>query len=373
MSTSPFRVGVDARAAAEVPAGRGRYVRELVRGLVALGDEVEVVLYGRRGWPVEGARWQLLSTRDPLWGAHAGVVAARRCDAVLAANSFLMAAAAGPRSVAMVHDLFGFDRRFGSPPGSVGERLTLPMAAARAGGFVCNSNATRDDLIERFPRLAGRTAVVPLGVDPSFATAAAGDVPARHGLDGAYVLAVGTREPRKNLARLLRAFVGLPSELRERYTLAVAGKVGWGDEETDRLASTHPDIALLGYVDDDDLPALYAGATTFAFPSLAEGFGLPVIEAMAAGTPVLTSNRSSLVEVAGHAARLVDPYEVESIRAGLAELLSDTALREGLARRGPERAAEFTWTRTARETLDYLRSVTSTLAAGKSRDRAVSS
>jgi alpha-1,3-rhamnosyl/mannosyltransferase len=372
MTSTRLTIGVDARAAAEVPAGRGRYVRELVRELIAL-DEADVVLYGRRPWPLPGSDWRLVATPDPLWPVHAGLAAAGRCDVVLATNSFLMAAAAGPRSVAMVHDLFGFDRRFGAPAGGAGERLTLPVAARRAGGFVCDSEATRDDLVDRFPRLAGRTAVVPLGVHPRFAGAVAGDVPARHGLDGAYVLTVGTREPRKNLARLLRAFVELPIELRERFTLAVAGQVGWGDEETDRLASTHPDIALLGYVDDDDLPALYAGAATFAFPSLAEGFGLPVIEAMAAGTPVLTSNRSSLVEVAGDAARLVDPYEVESIRAGLAELLSDTALREGLARRGRERAAEFTWTRTARETLDYLRSVTSTLAAGKSRDRAVSS
>jgi glycosyltransferase involved in cell wall biosynthesis len=373
MTSTRLTIGVDARAAAEVPAGRGRYVRELVRELGALDAEVDVVLYGRRPWPLPGSSWRLVATPDPLWPVHAGIAAARRCDAVLAANSFLMAAAAGARSVAIVHDLFGFDRRFGAPAGGAGERLSLPLAARRAGGFVCDSNATRDDLVERFPRLAGRTAVVPLGVHPRFTGAAPGDVPARHGLDAPYVLAVGTREPRKNLPRLVRAFAGLPEGLRERHRLAIAGSPGWDDAEAERLASSHRQVVLLGFVEDDDLPALYAGATAVALPSLAEGFGLPVIEAMAAGTPVLTSNRSALLEVADGAAQLVDPLDVESIRAGLAELLEDAALRERLARQGRERAAQFTWRRTARETLDYLTSVTSTFAAGNSRDRKVSS
>jgi glycosyltransferase involved in cell wall biosynthesis len=373
MSPRPLTIGIDARAAAEVPAGRGRYVRELVRELVSLDAEVEVVLYGRRGWPLAVSRWRLIATRDPLWPAHAGFVAAQRCDAVLATNSFLMAVAAGRRSVAVVHDLFGFDRRFGAPTAGAGERLTLPLAVRRAGGFVCDSKATHDDLVERFPRLAGRAAVIPLGVDPRFAQAVAGDAPARHGLHRPYVLAVGTLEPRKNLPRLVHAFAGLRRELREGHTLAVVGMPGWGDAETERLAAAHREVRLLGYVEDEDLPGLYAGAAAFAFPSLAEGFGLPVIEAMAAGTPVLTSNCSSLVEVADGAARLVDPLDVNSIRAGLEELLSDQALRDELARRGRERAAEFSWRRTARETLDYLTSVTSTFDAGKSRDRNVSS
>jgi glycosyltransferase involved in cell wall biosynthesis len=275
--------------------------------------------------------------------------------------------------VAMVHDLFGFDGRFGAPPGGAAERLTLPLAARRAAGFVCNSHATRADLVRHFPALADRSAVIPLGVEPRFARAVPGAVPERYGVPRPYVLAVGTREPRKNLPRLVRAFAGLPADLRERYSLAIAGKPGWGDAETERLASAQPGVVLTGYVEDDDLPALYAGAEAFAFPSLAEGFGLPVIEAMAAGTPVLTSNCSSLAEVAGDAARLVDPGDERAVRAGLEELLEDVSLRDRLAHAGRERAAGFTWRRTARETLDYLTSVTSTLDAGKSRDRNVSS
>ena len=373
MPLKPVRLGVDARAAAEVPAGRGVYVRELVRGLLDLDAPVELVLYGREPWPLEGTTWVSLAVGDPIWGARAGMLAARDCDAVLVTNSFLMAAVAGRKSVAVVHDLFGFDRSFGAQRAGHGERATLPLAARRAAWFVCDSAATRHELIDRYPKLAPRTVVVPLGVDSRFSGARSGNVPARYGLGDHYVLAVGTREPRKNLPRLVRAFVDLPPELRARHRLAVAGQAGWSDSETEELAATHDDVTLLGYVPDEDLASLYAGATAFAFPSLAEGFGLPVLEAMAAGTPVLTSDRSSLPEVAGDAALLVDPTDVGAIRAALERLLSDAELRAELAVRGTDRAARFTWRETARHTLDYLTSTTSMFEAGNSRARKVSS
>ena len=371
MRPNPFRLGVDARAASEVRAGRGVYVRELARALLALDEQVEPVLYGREPWPLPGSRFVSVRARDPIWSARAGLQAARECDAVLAANSFLMAAVAGKASVAVVHDLFGFSRSFGAPAGGLGERATLPLAARRAAGFICVSDATRADLVARYPALDSRAVAIPLGVGERFAGAVAGDTPARLGLDGEYVLAVGTREPRKNLARLIEAFAGLPRELRERFRLAVAGAQGW--DESQAHASADERVAMLGFVDDADLPSLYAGASVFAFPSLGEGFGLPVLEAMAAGTPVLTSDRSSLPEVAGDAALLVDPTAISSIRAGLARLLADSGLRSDLAARGRGRAATFTWERTARATLDYLTSVTSTFEAGKSRARKVSS
>jgi glycosyltransferase involved in cell wall biosynthesis len=373
MPPKPLRVGIDARAASEVPAGRGVYVRELVRGLVELDAGVEPILYGREPWQLDGTRWVSLPTPDPIWAVRAARLASRQCDALLAANSFLMAAVAGPRSVAVVHDLFGFSRRFGAPAGGLGERATLPLAARRAAGFICVSAATRDDLVGRHPALAERTVVIPHGVSARFSRAPAAGTPARYGLDGDYVLAVGTREPRKNLPRLVEAFVGLPPEVRKGRRLAVAGPPGWSDSEIEALATTHDDVVLLGYVDDQDLAGLYAGAAVFAFPSLAEGFGMPVLEAMAAGTPVLTSDRSSLSEVAGDAALLVDPTDTVSIREALRRILSDSALRSDLAAKGRERAAGFTWRRCARETLDYLTSVTSTLDAGKSRARKVSS
>jgi alpha-1,3-rhamnosyl/mannosyltransferase len=348
----PLRIGIDARAAAEVPAGRGRYVRELACAL--LDADADILLYGREPWPLPGSRWRLLRTGDPLWGAHAGLVASRECDVLLASNSYLMTVASIP-TVPVVFDLFGFDRRHGLPASALAERATLPLAVARAAGFICISEATRAELEERFPRTHGRTAAIPLGAPRAFFEARAAGVADRYGIDGPFVLAVGTLEPRKNLARLVRAFASLPESVRDGATLALAGGRGWSGEELDALTLGHADVVrVLGFVPEDDLPALYAEATLFAYPSLEEGFGLPVVEAMAAGTPVLTSHRSALREVAEGAALLVDPTDTSAIAEALGRLLSESELRDDLAKRGRERAAGFTWDRTARDTLEFL-------------------
>jgi alpha-1,3-rhamnosyl/mannosyltransferase len=174
----------------------------------------------------------------------------------------------------------------------------------------------------------------------------------RFGVEGPYVLAVGTLEPRKNLPALAAAHGGLPEDVRRRYPLLVAGGRGWG---LDDRALGGDGLRRLGYVDRDDLVALYNGATVFAYPSLAEGFGLPVAEAMACGAPVLTSDRSSLPEVAGGAARLVDPTDVGDIRAGLLALLETPAERERLRRLGSERASAFSWRECAAKTFELYR------------------
>jgi alpha-1,3-rhamnosyl/mannosyltransferase len=166
---------------------------------------------------------------------------------------------------------------------------------------------------------------------------------------------MATLEPRKNLPRLIEAFAGLPPELRERFELVMVGARGWALGALDSSLARHADsVRALGFVADDDLPAVYAGASLVAYPSLGEGFGLPVLEAMAAGAPVLTSDRSSLPEVGGDAARYVDPTDVRSIRAGLAALLSDPAALGAMREAGRLQAARFGWDITARATLAAL-------------------
>jgi glycosyltransferase involved in cell wall biosynthesis len=348
-------------------------VRELVRALLALDAEADPLLFARRAWPLEGTRWRLIPTREPFWGAHAGVVAARECDVVLASNSYLMAIAPAP-VVCVVQDVFGFDRSHGLPASALGERVTLPMAVRRAAGFVCPSVATRDALERRYPDTADRTVVIPLGVTPAFLNAESSGVARRYGVERPFVLTVATLEPRKNLPRLVEAFASSSAAREGSCELVLAGARGWSTAELDSVVGRHREVVRpLGFVADAELPALYAEATAFAFPSLEEGFGLPVLEAMAAGTAVLTSDRSSLLEVAGDSAVLVDPEDTQAITQGLDRVVGDSLLREDLGRRGRERAAAFTWQRTARATIDYLRSVTSTFAAGNSRDRAVSS
>jgi glycosyltransferase involved in cell wall biosynthesis len=166
---------------------------------------------------------------------------------------------------------------------------------------------------------------------------------------GGYVLFVGTLEPRKNLRRLLEAYARLPQALQAAFPLVIAGGAGWGGVAVQRWAEELgvAAVRVLGYVADETLEALQAQAAVLAMPSVYEGFGLPLLEAMRFGVPVLTANVASMPEVAGEAGVLVDPYEVDSIAAGLARLLGDAALRARLGAAGRSRSQAFTWARSA--------------------------
>jgi glycosyltransferase involved in cell wall biosynthesis len=357
-----MRIGIEAWAAADVPAGRGRYLRELLRRLAPMAAEHELVLYARTPWQDAAlaahpsCRWALRPGGGPRWLAQVARAAGRDCDVLLAPTSYALCAIAPVPTVGVVFDLVAFDRRLSPPRGALLERITLPAAVRRAHALLCISEATRAALLARYPAAAARAVVTPLAADASFAGAAPDvAVAARYGLSRPYVLSAATLEPRKNLPRLIEAFAGLESGLRDGFELVLVGGRGWRSQDLDASLARHADQArAIGFVDDEDLPAVYAGADLVAYPSLEEGFGLPVLEAMAAGAPVLTSDRSSLPEVGGDAAFYVDPTSVASIRAGLAELLGDPARRAAMARAGRERAARFSWTATARGTLDTL-------------------
>ena len=169
------------------------------------------------------------------------------------------------------------------------------------------------------------------------------------------MLCTGTLEPRKNLPRLIEAFAALPHALRDRFDLVLVGARGWAEAETFRAVSAHAGLVrTLGHVEDADLRALYRRAAVCAFPSLGEGFGLPVLEAMTAGTALLTSDIAVLREVGGDVPVYVDPLSVPALTAGLQRLLGDESDRAHRAERGRARAATFSWERTARETLMTL-------------------
>jgi glycosyltransferase involved in cell wall biosynthesis len=353
---SALTIGIDARAAAEVPAGRGRYVRELLRHLAGLDHRHRVLLYAREEWDCpeldERFAWRLVPGRDPLWQLPAARAVGRECDVFLATTTYLMLALLRVPSLAVVFDMVPFHGDLGAPTGSLAERGTLRLAVRRARSLLAISDATRAELVERFPRAAAKTRATPLAADERFTPQAEPGERERLGLERPFVLALGTIEPRKNLERLIQAYIGLPSELRQRFDLCIAGATGWKTGPILQLADEHAEsVRRLGYVGDDDLPALYRSAELFVYPSLAEGFGLPVLEALGCGVAVITSNVSSLPEVGGDAARYVDPRDVADISAALEELLSDGAARAALAVRGPEQAAKFSWRRTAEETL----------------------
>ncbi len=346
-------VGVDARAAAEVPAGRGRYVRELLRALSALPDDgTRYVLYCRRPADLgldRRFRWREIALPDPAWHLATAARASRACDVLLSTNSYLTAWFAAVPTALVIFDLIAF------LPGAAPqrraariERATLAPAVRRAAALLCISEATRRDLVERYPRAAGKAVVTPLAASPALARPAGIEaVRAKHGLEGPFVLAAGTLEPRKNLVGLMEAWAGLADPGAE---LVLVGPPGWEMEEIVRRARADR-VRLLGFVPDAELAALYASCAVFAYPSLYEGFGLPVLEAMACGAPVVTSDLSSLPEVAGDAALLVDPRDPAALGAALARLLADPAERSRLSAAGRARAATFTWERTARETL----------------------
>jgi glycosyltransferase involved in cell wall biosynthesis len=359
LTLEPLRIGIDARAAAEVPAGRGRVVRELLRALCAQShDRHRYLLYARRACPEleldERFSWRLIGARDPRWHSLAGRDASRDCDAFLASNSYLSSLLTRIPTVTIVYDLTTFERSMRpNRRSSVIERLTLGPAVRRSKRLLAISQATADALGERFPAARRRTVVAPLGVSPTLS-----EEPSTDGAplpDPGFVLAVGTLEPRKNLPRLVAAYSTLDRELQDSHPLVVVGALGWQTGETlEALRGLGDRATVLGYVSDGALAEMYRRCSVFCYPSLGEGFGLPVLEAMAAGAAVLTSRISSLPEVGGDAVEYVDPHDVGSIAGGLRTLLEDDRHRAELARRGAERAREFSWSRFAMTVLGAL-------------------
>lgn len=266
-----------------------------------------------------------------------------------------------PRSVVTIHDLGYLHEPEAHPPAQ--RRMldwTTRWSCGAARRVIAVSEATKRDLLDYYRVPAQRIVVIPHGIEPM--TPPADEVQSvrnAHALPERFVLAVGTIQPRKNLGRLAKAMSriaqsGLP------HHLLIAGKRGWladqVEQEIERSGASAR-IRLLGYVATDELPALYAAADAVCFPSLYEGFGLPALEAMAAGTPLLISDRGALPEVAGNAALIVDPLDIAAIAHGLIRLLTDTDLRTRLIARGRRRVAAFTWDQTARQTLAVLRAV----------------
>lgn len=237
------------------------------------------------------------------------------------------------------------------------------QAVRRADAILAISEHTRKDLVDLLDAPEDKITVTHLAADDSFTPVTDASrlaaVRSTYSLDRPFLLFVGTVEPRKDLPTLLRAFGRLLAALPE-LLLAIAGRPGWLSEQVYETASAlglGDSARFLGGVPAQDLPALYSAATAFVLPSLYEGFGMPVLEAMACGTPVVCSNAGSLPEVAGDAALLFPPGDDEALARALDSILSDSALRTELARRGAVQAKRFSWLETARRTLAAYRSL----------------
>lgn len=322
--------------------------RQILRDLA--GPRVEVASPGvlRTGVP-RGGWWM-------PW--HPGITKLAGSLDVFHAGDYLRPKPDGTPTVVTVHDLTTMRH-----PGEhfwanrLRDQWKLRWAAAATDRIIAISEATRRDLVGLLGVDPDRIDVIPeaRGQDTAVGTPAFdASLLARQGLAGPFLLMVGTIEPRKNHRRVIAAFERLTARWPE-YRLVIAGGVGWKAGPINAAIRESPArhrISRLGFVSDEVLRSLYRSATVVAYPSLYEGFGLPVLEAMAAGTPVLTSNRSSLPEVAGDAAVLVDPESVDEITHGLEQLLASPELRMRLSVAGIEREKMFTWARTARLTMD---------------------
>lgn len=267
----------------------------------------------------------------------------------------------GPRRArltATVHDLTCWKLPELHTPGNVkADHRFAEQILKKADGIIAVSEATREDAIDILGIPEDRIVTIHSGVSDAFF-----NVPADHvfevketlNLSKPYVLFVGTIEPRKNLDRLLDAWAQLHPDLRNEFDLVIAGPSGWAPAGTMERIKAARGVRHTGYIPEDFLPALTAGALVFAYPSLYEGFGFPVAQAMAAGVPVITSNISALPEVTGGAAELIDPLSVNQIRAALERLLMSPASREDLAIRAKERAQSYRWERCARRSLAFF-------------------
>ena len=278
----------------------------------------------------------------------------RRVDVVHSLHYALPLVSFGTRRVVTFHDMTFFDMPDVHERSKVMYFQRFMKASMRlADALIFVSQSTCNDCIARLGPPKGAMAVVPLGKGVEFGVPASEGrlqaVREAYGLGERFVLYVGTIEPRKNLSRLVEAFARLAPAYPE-LQLVLAGARGWLTDELFRTLDTAglgARVVLPGFIAEADKPALLAACTLFVYPSLYEGFGLPVLEALASGAPVITSNRSSLPEVAGNAAVLIDPLDTDALAAAMADLLRSPERRADLRRCGPEQAAQFTWERTA--------------------------
>jgi glycosyltransferase involved in cell wall biosynthesis len=397
-----MQIGIDYTSAVRQRAGIGRYTRELVTALLRLASPHQYVIFAATGglsrdrWQGEIERLRTAPSASPspasaaasglpgsqlmvrhvplsddwlarLWHRLCLPIPAEMITGVLdvfySPDFALPPTRKACRTLLTVHDLSFVHHpdAFVPPLRRYLERV-VPRSIKRADLVLADSAQTRSDLIKLFAVPRERVRVVYPGVDERFRPqpepGESAHLRERYAIaDRPYILSVGTLQPRKNYVRLIRAFVRSQASRERDIQLLIAGGRGWLYGDILAEAEKHDSVRLLGFVEDQDLPALYRKAALFAFPSLYEGFGLPVLEAMGCGVPVVCSCTSSLPEVAGGAALLVDPLDIDALAQALTRALEDPDLRRAMVERGLDRAARYDWGRSAAQLLSAIESL----------------
>ncbi len=342
-------IALNARFYSHVPTGMQRYALEMVS---RLEPNLDIVRPSRPLRGVEGHLWEQLylpaaSRRRLLWSPN---------------NTGPLAVS---RQVCTIHDIIPVEHpEWFSPRFAAWYQWLLPRLARKVQHIVAVSEFTKGRIVERFGISPSKISVVWNGVDSEFNPRPEWEIEqvrAELGIGaGRYLLTVGSLEPRKNLPGLLEAWRKVSAELPADVSLVVAGAKGGSLVFSNaHTGSVPPRVHFTGYVRQEQLPALYSGALGMVYVSLYEGFGLPALEAMACGTPVVTSETTSLEEVAAGCALLVDPESCESIAQGILNVVYDHGLREGLCHAGLDHARQWSWDRSASETFRVLSGFTS--------------
>lgn len=366
-----MRIGLEVSPLAVNRTGIPNYIRRLLTGFASIPGDNTYFLYTNRPLPEDirlpdNFRTVLLRRPLPrfqLWFQLALPGRLKRDGVDIFHGLFSRLPLHLPvPGVLTVHDLSGYTMPGMHKKWTHMTNLMYPAFVRKASGIVAVSRATAREVEKYFPEAASKVTVIPEAAPSEYAEVRDPDKLRRTreklGLPGRYILFLGTIEPRKNLSRLLAAYTAAAGSIP--HSLVIAGSVGWktGDLFRELERSGIKDrVIFTGFVESRDIPALMTMADLFVFPSLYEGFGLPILEAMACGTPVITSNVSSMPEVAGDAALLVDPLSTDSIAEGLKELALDPGKRGELRGKGLRRTAEFSWKEIAESTLQVYREI----------------
>jgi glycosyltransferase involved in cell wall biosynthesis len=368
----PHCIGIDARKAHDF--GIGTYIRNLVQSLARVDTQNNYVLFvgpdSARTFRELPDRFRTVLEPAPVYSARELVALSwrlwRQKVDLYHSTHYVLPAWVPCKAVVTIHDIIHllYPEFLPSPLAFLYAQRMIRRGLTRGDAIIAVSMSTKTDLMEYFDLSGEKIEVVYQGVSDAFRERLSDerlrDTRQRLGLDREYVLFIGNPKPHKNLDNVVRAFGRALQLVDFDAELVCIGNRETADfkirQRAERLGISDR-VRLLGHVADEVLPAVYQGARLFLFPTLYEGFGLPVVEAMASGVPVITSNTSALKEVAEGYAHLVDPLDVDEIAAAIARCMSDSEHRDALARLGAQRAEDFRWSRTAEQTLQIYERV----------------
>jgi len=369
-----MKIGIDAHAAERDGSGNCTYIRNLIKNLIQIDIQNDYIFYVtdikhsfyQNFTKVDNLKFKQLPVKNPFVRIPLFLAGQTYADALdILHVQYNAPPFHGGKLVVTIHDLgFLFYPESFSKLQVFRLKVLTRMTAGKSYKILTGSNYSKNDIVRTYNLESEKVKVIPHGISslfkPNLSRETIQTVLDKYNIQGKYILSVGRLNPRKNLDSLVQAYSDLKKTKQIPHSLVI---VGQDDYETRQFMTAVKEndysqhIIFTGFVPDEELPFLYGGADVFVYPSVFEGVGLPVLEAMKCGVPVVTSNTTSLKEIVGDAGQTVDPLDVGSLSNAIFQLAADENLRNSFVQKGKKRANEFTWERTARETLEIYKSV----------------